>query len=212
MDESHRLLQAHPGTTQARPRCKAFPPGFTGMPQCVTSCGTRTAYPGQPVSTLTAADLRPYRSKERRHKLVPDAVLTAFRHTEGKVPCRPSVQSRRPSRRIQVIVKIFLVTFVVLLAHHTCSASDQCADLTKDEITSFLAASRKYVGALPGHSVSIKSMRSDRNCIVDVVVQIGTNEKMYDLPAVILPDRRYTFHLGTLNNPIIASQPACSVQ
>src|SRR2546429_170752 len=53
----------------------------------------------QPVSTLTAADLRPYRSKALRHKLTPDAVLTAFRQTEDKVSCRHSVQSRRPSRR-----------------------------------------------------------------------------------------------------------------
>ena len=43
------------GTAEARRRCKAFPPGFTGMPRCVTSCGTRTACPGQPESTLTAA-------------------------------------------------------------------------------------------------------------------------------------------------------------
>ena len=102
LDESHRLLQAHSGTTQARRCCKAFRPGFTGPPRCITSYETRTACPGQPVSTLTAADLRPYRSKALRHKMVPDAVLTAFRHSEHKVPCRHSVQSRRPSRRIQV--------------------------------------------------------------------------------------------------------------
>src|SRR5674476_237103 len=89
------------GTAEARRRCKAFPPGFTGMPRCVTSCGTRTACPGQPESTLTAAGLRPYRSKALRHKLVPDAVLTAFRPTEGKMLCRHSVQKSTPSRRIQ---------------------------------------------------------------------------------------------------------------
>ena len=72
------------------------------MPRCVTSCGTRTACPGQPESTLTAAGLRPYRSKALRHKLVPDAVLTAFRPTEGKMLCRHSVQKSTPSRRIQV--------------------------------------------------------------------------------------------------------------
>ena len=72
------------------------------MPRCVTSCGTRTACPGQPDSTLTAAGLRPYRSKALRHKLVPDAVFTAFRPTEGKMPCRHSVQKSTPSRRIQV--------------------------------------------------------------------------------------------------------------
>src|SRR5258707_389326 len=60
LDESHRLLQAHPGTTQARRCCKALRPGFTGLPRCVTFCETRTACPGKPVSTLTAADLHPY--------------------------------------------------------------------------------------------------------------------------------------------------------
>src|SRR6266700_6726982 len=91
------------GTAEARRRCKAFPPGFTGMPRCVTSCGTRTACPGQPVSTLTAAGLRPYRSKALRHKLVPDALLTGV-PTHRRQDAVPALCPKTtPSRRIQVI-------------------------------------------------------------------------------------------------------------
>src|SRR6266700_2174662 len=90
------------GTAEARRRCKAFPPGFTGMPRGVTSCGTRTACPGQPVSTLTAAGLRPYRSKALRHKLVPDALLTGV-PTHRRQDAVPALCPKTtPSRRIQV--------------------------------------------------------------------------------------------------------------
>src|SRR6266699_3662225 len=73
------------------------------MPQCVTSCGTRTACPGQPVSTLTAAGLRPYSRKALRHDLVPDALLTGV-PTHRRQDAVPALFPKTtPSRRIQVI-------------------------------------------------------------------------------------------------------------
>src|SRR6266699_388153 len=72
------------------------------MPQCVTSCGTRTACPGQPVSTLTAAGLRPYSRKALRHDLVPDALLTGV-PTHRRQDAVPALCPKTtPSRRIQV--------------------------------------------------------------------------------------------------------------